>query len=79
MYRITMTASAVAGALLMAGCASAPADAANAAAEPVAHEYRTGSLIAQKEKRPVTDEERRRAQEMAAEIRSAPQTITARP
>jgi curli biogenesis system outer membrane secretion channel CsgG len=52
---------------------------ATAAAEPVVHEYRTGSIIAQKEKRPVTEEEKRRAQEIAAEIRATPKTIATRP
>ena len=79
MTRYTTSALACLAACCLAGCAGDPANKAAGTNEPVAHEYRTGSIIAQKEKRPVTEEEKQRAQEIAAEIRSAPQTIQARP
>ena len=60
-------------ALVMAGCASAPAaaDANNAATEPLVHEYRVGSLRAQKDRHVTTEEERKRAQEVAEQIRAS--------
>lgn len=76
--RILMAATSLA-ALLLAACAADPAAKPVAASEPVAHEYRTGSILAQREKRPVTEEEKQRAQEAIDQIRSAPQTILARP
>ena len=66
-------------ALTLAGCAAQPSTPGSAPAESVAHQYRTGSILAQKEKRPVTEEERERAKEIAAEIRAAPSTIVGRP
>ena len=64
---------------LLAGCATQSGHEGQTGSEPVAHEYRTGSILAQREKRPTTEAEKQRAQEIAAEIRSAPQTILARP
>jgi hypothetical protein len=66
-------------ALTMAGCAAEPSAPGAASSDVVVHEYRTGSILAQKEKRPVTEEERERAKEIAAEIRASPSTIVGRP
>ncbi len=79
MTRFTAATLACLAACCLSGCASDPAAKANATSEPVAHEYRTGSIIAQREKRPATDEEKQRAQETIDQIRSSPQTILARP
>ena len=79
MSRFNAAGLAFLAACCLAACAADPTAKTAASSEPVAHEYRTGSIIAQREKRPVTEEEKQRAQEMAQEIRSAPQTITARP
>jgi hypothetical protein len=59
--------------LLGAGCASTSADANRngVESEPVVHDYATGSLIARKQNRPMTDEEKRRAQEEIDNIRSS--------
>lgn len=65
--------------LTLAGCAAQTAATGAAPVESAAHEYRTGSILAQKEKRPVTEEERERAKEIAAEIRASPSTIVGRP
>ena len=55
----------------LAACASpAPEGSSQSTSEPVAHEYRTGSLIATREKRPVTEEEKAAAQAIAEQIRS---------
>lgn len=62
---------ALTAAASLAACAAQPQDAAKPASEPLVHEYRTGSLLVQKEKHVTTDEEQRRAQEAAAQIRSA--------
>jgi outer membrane lipoprotein SlyB len=79
MYRVHSAAAAVVVALTLAGCAAQPATPGTASSDGVAHEYRTGSILAQKEKRPVTEEERERAKEIAAEIRASPSTIVGRP
>jgi outer membrane lipoprotein SlyB len=78
MHRVHLALTALA-AVMLAGCAAQPAAPGASTSEGVAHEYRTGSILAQKEKRPVTEEERERAKEIAAEIRSAPSTIVGRP
>jgi outer membrane lipoprotein SlyB len=77
MNRIQQAATAML-ALTLAGCAADPSTSATAPSEGVVHEYRTGSILAQKEKRPVTEEERQRAREIAAEIRSSPSTMVDR-
>ncbi len=77
MNRLLMTGVASA-ALTLAGCAAPPTAPGAAPSEGVVHEYRTGSILAQKEKRPVTEEERERAKEMAAEIRSSPSSMVDR-
>jgi type IV pilus biogenesis protein CpaD/CtpE len=78
MNRVLSTLAALA-AFTLAGCASQPSAPGAAPSEGVVHEYRTGSILAQKEKRPATEEERERAKEIAAEIRASPQTIVGRP
>ena len=76
MFRLLNASAGYLVTMSIVGCASAPASqAGGAAAEPVAHEYRTGSMMAQKEKHITTDEERKRAQDVAAEIRSVPGAV----
>lgn len=66
-------AAAAAGAalLLCTGCAAPPSPQTSADDAPLVHEYRTGSLIAKKEKQPVTEEERQQAKAVADEIRAS--------
>ena len=46
--------------------------------EPVVHEYKTGSIMATRERRPATEEEKRAAEEMAASIRASQRTPSPR-
>jgi|GEM_PF-5337692 len=78
MTRVLLTAAASA-ALALTGCVAPAAAPGSAPSEGVVHEYRTGSILAQKEKRATTEEERERAKEIAAEIRASPSTIVGRP
>lgn len=78
MTRVLIAAAASLAALVLAGCAADPATKDASATAGPAHEYRTGSILAQKEKRVTTEEERERAKEIAAEIRASPQTIVGR-
>ena len=69
--RIATLTMPAALALFVSACASGPApQAGDAGAVSPEHEYRTGSLIVQKEKHVTTDEERQRAQDIAAQIRA---------
>ena len=78
MSRLPSAAIGCLAAVLIVGCASTPApQAGSAAAEPVAHEYRTGSIMAQREKHVATEEDRQRAQEIANEIRRTPGSVPA--
>jgi hypothetical protein len=60
-----------------AGCASTPGENAVGAfqAEPVVLTYGTGSLLAKRDKRPTTEEEKQRAQEEVDSIRSSGRTF----
>ena len=78
MTRVMFAASASA-ALALTACTAPAAAPGSAASEGVVHEYRTGSILAQKDKRATTEEERERAKEIAAEIRASPSTIVGRP
>lgn len=63
------------GVLLSAtGCASTPDGAKPVSTDETTavHEYRTGSLMAQKEKHVTTDEERQQAEDIANKARSSP-------
>ena len=57
---------------LLSACAAAPAGAPGSEPEPVVHEYRTGSLLAQREKRATTEEERQAARDAAAAMMQGP-------
>jgi hypothetical protein len=72
-------AAATAAVLVLTGCAAPAVAPGTAPSEGVVHVYRTGSILAQKEKRVTTEEERERAKEIAAEIRASPSTIVGRP
>lgn len=57
--------------LCLTACASGSQGGTATQAEPTIHDYRTGSLLAQKERRSTTPEEREQAQKAADDIRRA--------
>ena len=65
---------------VLVGCSAEPTKAgAVAAPDALVHEYRTGSLMVQKEKHVTTEEERKAARELLEQIRSTPAGAPARP
>jgi hypothetical protein len=82
MFRSTAAAVLASTLALLAGCAAdkpASSEAGAPAPEPLVHEYRTGSMIAQKEKHVTTEEERQAARDAIDQIRSTTAGAPGRP